>query len=264
MQLFAKLLKILPVQSGTGPNGPWKKRDIIVESLDQYHNKICVSIWIEKIDLNTFSPGDLIKIPYYLSSKESNGRWFTQVIAIWIEKYDPEEISNNNATALSVIDSELVLNACMLSFDPETRKQFGFPDNNDLPDLESVILILTQVFKISPYLDTNKLRSKVLDILKFLFPGVYDNISLSISDNITDDGSYLVSELIEFDESEKETDLSKIKSSEIMAKKQMQDFFGENSSRMKSEPEKFKKLIDDLKSKMKTLTNTDEDVVTEI
>ena len=33
MQLTAKLTQLLPLQTGTGENGEWKKQDIIIEKL---------------------------------------------------------------------------------------------------------------------------------------------------------------------------------------------------------------------------------------
>lgn len=50
MQLTAKLIQLLPLQTGTGKNGDWKKLDIIVETDGQYPKKICVSIWGDKIN----------------------------------------------------------------------------------------------------------------------------------------------------------------------------------------------------------------------
>jgi hypothetical protein len=36
MQITAKLTQLLPIQTGTGKNGEWKKQDIIVETDGQY------------------------------------------------------------------------------------------------------------------------------------------------------------------------------------------------------------------------------------
>ena len=51
MQVTAKLIQLLPLQTGTGKTGSaWKKQDIIVETNAQYPKKICISIWGDKID----------------------------------------------------------------------------------------------------------------------------------------------------------------------------------------------------------------------
>ena len=54
MQLTAKLTQLLPIQTGTGKNGEWKKQDIIVESDGQYPKKVCISIWGDKINEANF------------------------------------------------------------------------------------------------------------------------------------------------------------------------------------------------------------------
>lgn len=85
MQLTAKLIQILPLQSGTGKNGQWKKQDIIVETEATYPKKICVSVWGDKIDASSLQPGNLLKIDFDVESREFNGRWYTDVKAWKIE-----------------------------------------------------------------------------------------------------------------------------------------------------------------------------------
>ena len=85
MQFSAKLVQLLPVQSGTGKNGQWKKQDIIVETEATYPKKICVSVWGDKIDTANLQPGSLLKIDFDVESREFNGRWYTDVKAWKIE-----------------------------------------------------------------------------------------------------------------------------------------------------------------------------------
>ena len=85
MQLTAKLIQLLPLQSGTGKNGQWKKQDIIVETEATYPKKICVSVWGDKIDAASLQTGNLLKIDFDVESREYNGRWYTDVKAWKIE-----------------------------------------------------------------------------------------------------------------------------------------------------------------------------------
>src|SRR5450631_2312559 len=85
MQLTAKLIQLLPLQTGTGKNGQWKKQDIIVETEATYPKKICVSVWGDKIDASSLQPGNLLKIDFDVESREYNGRWYTDVKAWKIE-----------------------------------------------------------------------------------------------------------------------------------------------------------------------------------
>ena len=85
MQLTAKLVQLLPLQTGTGKNGQWKKQDILVETEGQYPKKICVSIWGDKINESQLQIGSLLAISFDVESREYNGRWYTDVKAWKIE-----------------------------------------------------------------------------------------------------------------------------------------------------------------------------------
>ena len=85
MQFTAKLIQLLPLQTGTGKNGEWKKQDIIVETDATYPKKICVSIWGDKIAGNQLQIGNSLNISFDVESREYNGRWYTDVKAWKIE-----------------------------------------------------------------------------------------------------------------------------------------------------------------------------------
>ena len=88
MQLTAKLLQLLPLQTGTGKNGQWKKQDIIVETEGQYPKKVCISIWGDKIDEKQLQPGNMLKLEFDIESREFNGKWYTDVKAWKIDVAD--------------------------------------------------------------------------------------------------------------------------------------------------------------------------------
>jgi hypothetical protein len=81
MQLTAKLIQLLPMQTGTGKNGQWKKQEIIVETEGTYPKKVCVSIWGDKINESDLQPGRMLAIDFDVESREYNGRWYTDVKA---------------------------------------------------------------------------------------------------------------------------------------------------------------------------------------
>lgn len=85
MQLTAKLVQVLPLQTGTGKNGQWKKQDIIVETEGQYPKKVCVSIWGDKINESLLKTGAMLNISFDVESREYNGRWYTDVKAWKVE-----------------------------------------------------------------------------------------------------------------------------------------------------------------------------------
>jgi hypothetical protein len=92
MQLTARLTQVLPLETGIGRNGEWKKQNIIVETDGQYPKKICISIWGDKINPVQLQSGNLLTIDFDIESREFNGRWYTDVKAWKIEM--PDEASN--------------------------------------------------------------------------------------------------------------------------------------------------------------------------
>ena len=111
MQISAKLIQILPLQSGAGKNGEWKKQDIIVETQEQYPKKICVSVWGDKIPSQPLIVGINLLIDIDIESREYNGRWYTDVKA-WKIQVSGEEKSletiQNNVVSNSEKDSSSI------------------------------------------------------------------------------------------------------------------------------------------------------------
>lgn len=107
MQLTAKLAQLLPIQTGTGKNGQWKKQDIIVETDGQYPKKVCISIWGEKINEGQLQIGNLLKIDFDIESREHNSKWYTDIKAWKIEVADT---SAQNATNNVVNTDDLIPN----------------------------------------------------------------------------------------------------------------------------------------------------------
>ena len=79
MNLTAKLVQLLPLQSGESKNGTWRKQDVIVITEGQYPKKICVSIWGDKINESQLQVGNSLIMSYELESHEFNNKWYTDV-----------------------------------------------------------------------------------------------------------------------------------------------------------------------------------------
>ncbi|MDH4058509.1 MAG: DUF3127 domain-containing protein [Cyclobacteriaceae bacterium] len=81
MEISGTVISLLPMQSGQGKNGVWKKQEFILETPGQYPKKVCVSLWGEKVDENKLSIGEKINASINIESREFNGRWYTDVRA---------------------------------------------------------------------------------------------------------------------------------------------------------------------------------------
>jgi hypothetical protein len=85
MKLTAKISQLLPLQTGSGKNGEWKKQDFIVETGELYPKKICISVWGDKINPSVLVVGNELNIDFDIESREYNGRWYTDLKAWKIE-----------------------------------------------------------------------------------------------------------------------------------------------------------------------------------
>ncbi|GBU07823.1 hypothetical protein AwDysgo_11540 [Bacteroidales bacterium] len=85
MQLTAKLTLVLPLQSGQGKNGEWRKQDIIVETDGQYPKKICISVWGDRINESQLQVGNMLTIDFDIESREYSSRWYTDIKAWKVE-----------------------------------------------------------------------------------------------------------------------------------------------------------------------------------
>lgn len=81
MQLTAKLIQVLPVQTGMGKNGEWRKQNIIVETDGMYPKKVCISVWGDKINESVLQIGNLVDVSFDIESREYNGNWYTDLRA---------------------------------------------------------------------------------------------------------------------------------------------------------------------------------------
>lgn len=81
MDISGKIVSLLPLQTGQGKNGTWKKQEFILETGDTYPKKVCIAVWGDKIDMGPVKPGVAVTVSFDVESREFNGRWYTDVKA---------------------------------------------------------------------------------------------------------------------------------------------------------------------------------------
>ena len=82
MDISGKLIIVLPAQTGTGKNGAWKKCDFVIETSDKFPKKVCITAWNELTDqIESTAIGSDLQVSFDISSREYNGRWYTDVKA---------------------------------------------------------------------------------------------------------------------------------------------------------------------------------------
>ena len=88
LELEGRIVRKLGVQSGTSARGPWSKQEFVFEYQEgNFPTQVCMNVWGEdKVrDLDKYQVGDKVKVSFNLSSREYNGRWYTDVRAWRIE-----------------------------------------------------------------------------------------------------------------------------------------------------------------------------------
>ncbi|MFN4145519.1 MAG: DUF3127 domain-containing protein [Runella sp.] len=99
MDIKGKVLQLLPLQTGEGKNGTWRKQEFVIETEGQYPKKVCISAWGDKINESALQPGKEINVSFDIESREYNGRWYTDVKAWRIEEISANTIAENSAQA---------------------------------------------------------------------------------------------------------------------------------------------------------------------
>ena len=86
MELKGKIVKLLPVQTGTSSRGEWRKQEFIIESTGPYAKQACIYAWGDKVDEFKLVEGEQITASIEIESREYNGKWYTNVKAWKVER----------------------------------------------------------------------------------------------------------------------------------------------------------------------------------
>ena len=100
MEITGKVVRLGTLTEGTSARGPWRKQELIIETEEQYPRTVCLICWTNQIDeIQKFAPGQTIKAQIDISSREFNGKWYTDV-RVW--RFDPVGASVAPAAAQPV------------------------------------------------------------------------------------------------------------------------------------------------------------------
>lgn len=102
LEIEGKLVRKLNVQSGTSAKGTWEKQEFVVEIQGgNYPSSVCFSVWgTEKVkDLEKFQVGEQVKVSFDASSREYNGKWYTDLRAWRMEKTGTAQQSSDSYAA---------------------------------------------------------------------------------------------------------------------------------------------------------------------
>ncbi|MDR2585591.1 MAG: DUF3127 domain-containing protein [Prevotellaceae bacterium] len=126
LELTGKILQKLSVQSGQSAKGAWSKQEFILETLENYPRKVCMSVWgADKVsELATFAEGQTVKVSFNLESRPYNERWFTDARAWRFERSGTHEI---DSASTPIVPPPISYS------DPSYLDTGGVTDMDDLP-----------------------------------------------------------------------------------------------------------------------------------
>lgn len=120
-----KVTVILPLQTGTGRNGDWKKQPFIVETTSTTPPRpICFTLWGDKVDQYPLVPGEEVTIHFYLESREYQNKWYTDAKVIKILKSQSGEPSGSPSANEEPNDPLPFDDDLMFGSNPETEIPF--------------------------------------------------------------------------------------------------------------------------------------------
>ena len=83
MELNGRIIAVLPLQTGQGRNGEWKKQEYVLEynSDSQYPKRMCFNLWGEKVDQFKIQEGQNLIVSFDIDCREFQGRWYNDIRA---------------------------------------------------------------------------------------------------------------------------------------------------------------------------------------
>lgn len=83
MEIKGKVLTLFPVKEGVGKTSgtPWKSREFVIETQDQYPKRICLQVMNDNMDRFPMEEGMEVSVKFDISARELDGRYFNTLTA---------------------------------------------------------------------------------------------------------------------------------------------------------------------------------------
>jgi hypothetical protein len=93
MEIKGRIIQIMPMASGEGKNGTWRKQEYILEIPNGSFapKKVCFSAWSDKIDQFAIKENEELTVSIDIESREYMNKWYTDVRAWKITREQNEQ-----------------------------------------------------------------------------------------------------------------------------------------------------------------------------
>lgn len=108
LELTGKIKTILPLETGEGKNGTWKKQSFVIDYTDgNYPKQAAFIIMGDKTEkLNSVRVGQEVTVGFAVASREYNGRWYTDCQAWFIKPTSESAPQGQYATGNTASDMD--------------------------------------------------------------------------------------------------------------------------------------------------------------
>jgi len=88
LSIKGKVVAILEVATGEGKNGTWKKGGYVIETEGQYPKTVAIELFNDTLENHCPKVGEVVTSHLNITSREYNGKWYSNVGAWKVEKSD--------------------------------------------------------------------------------------------------------------------------------------------------------------------------------
>lgn len=83
MEIIGKIVEFTPEESGTSEKGAWRRRQVIIKTLDQNPLHVAFTAIGARLDeANKHTLNEIVRVRFGVSSRKVNNRWFND-IQLW-------------------------------------------------------------------------------------------------------------------------------------------------------------------------------------
>lgn len=95
-QITGKLIQMPYPETGQGKNGEWIKQLFIIETDGQYPEQVALTVWKDTAKaIANVKVGSMLKVHFSPSSREFNGKWYTDLKAYKYEVLKAAEVDES-------------------------------------------------------------------------------------------------------------------------------------------------------------------------
>ena len=101
MEIKGTITQLLPVESGTSKNGTaWSNMMFIIDTGGQYPKQVALQLSGKSLDYNKdkLKVGQTITAKFEATSREYNGKWYTQLGAYNVEIHAPAMVDSQESS----------------------------------------------------------------------------------------------------------------------------------------------------------------------